>query len=70
MKTIKQIGYKLIVVLCVITTFCCFIASTPVQAGSKVKTNEFYYSGTTKGSYVVDKGFLEKILKMEQSLEN
>lgn len=62
MKTIKQIGYKLIVVLCVITTFCCFIASTPVQAGSKVKTNEFYYSGTTKGSYVVDKGFLEKIV--------
>lgn len=62
MKALKQIGFKLIVILCVVSTFCCFVASTPVNAASKVKTNEFYYSGTNKGSYVVDKGFLEKLV--------
>lgn len=61
MKVVKRIGYKLIVVLCLIMTFWCFIASTPVDA-SKVKTNEFYYSGTTKGSYVVNKSFLSKLV--------
>lgn len=62
MKAIKQLGFKLIVVLCVISTFCCFVASAPVNAASKVKSDEFYYSGTTKGSYTVDKGFLDKIV--------
>ena len=65
MKALKQLGFKLIVILCVIMTFGCFIASTPVCYASKIKTGaseEFYYSGTTKGSYTVDKGFLEKLV--------
>lgn len=61
MKLVKQIGYKLIVTLCIVMTFCCFIASAPVEA-SKVSTGEFYYSGTTKGTYTVNKGFLEKLI--------
>lgn len=65
MKALKQLGFKLIVILCVIMTFGCFVASTPVSYASKVKSGdqeEFYYSGTTKGSYTVDKGFLEKLI--------
>lgn len=61
MKLVKQIGYKLIVTLCIVMTFCCFIASTPVEA-SKVSTGDFYYAGTTKGTYTVNKGFLEKLV--------
>lgn len=61
MKLVKQIGYKLIVVMCIVMTFCCFIASTPVEA-SKVNTSDFYYSGTMKGSYTIEKGFLEKLI--------
>lgn len=62
MKLVKQIGYKLIVVMCIVMTFCCFIASTPVEA-SKVNTSDFYYSGTMKGSYTLEKGFLEKLIE-------
>ena len=61
MKLVKQVGYKIIVILCVVMTFCCFIASTPVEA-SKVTTGEFYYAGTTKGTYTVNKGLLEKLI--------
>lgn len=61
MKLVKQIGYKLIVTLCIVMTFCCFIASAPVEA-SKVSTGDFYYAGTTKGTYTVNKGFLEKLI--------
>lgn len=61
MKTFKQIGYKLIVTLCVVLAICSFFASTPVYAASKV-SNEFYYSGTTKGSYTVEKSIVESIV--------
>lgn len=62
MKLVKQIGYKLIVVMCIVMTFCCFIASTPVEA-SKVNTSGFYYSGTMKGSYTLEKNFLAKLIE-------
>ena len=61
MKLVKQAMYKLIVLFCIFMIFCTFLASTPVEASGKVST-EFYYSGTTKGSYVVEKGFLEKLV--------
>ena len=62
MKLAKRLGYKLIIVLCIIATFCSFIASTPVHA-SKVNTNDFYYSGTSKGSYTVSKGLIDSIIE-------
>lgn len=62
MKLAKRLGYKLIIVLCIIATFCSFIASTPVHA-SKVNTKDFYYSGTSKGSYTVSKGLIETIIE-------
>lgn len=61
MKLVKQIGYKLIVAICIVVTFCGFIASTPVEA-SKVNTSEFYYSGTIKGSYTVETNFFQKMV--------
>ena len=61
MKLAKQLGYKLIIVLCIITTFCSFIATAPVYA-SKVNKDEFYYSGVQKGSYTVEKSFTEKLI--------
>lgn len=60
MKSIKQVGFKLIVTMCVVLTFCSFLASTPVYA-SKV-SSDFYYSGTTKGSYTIEKGLLSRII--------
>lgn len=62
MKLAKRLGYKILIVLCIITTFCTFIASTPVHA-SKVNKTDFYYSGTSKGSYSVEKGLLDKVLE-------
>lgn len=62
MKLAKRLGYKLIVVMCIIFTFCTFIASTPVEA-SKVNKTDFYYSGTTKGSYTVNKSFIDKLIE-------
>ena len=62
MRTLKQFGYKLIVVLCVVLTLFIFAVSTPVSLASKVKKGEFYYGGTTKGSYTVSKSFWEKLL--------
>ena len=62
MKLAKRLGYKLIIVLCIIATFCSFIASTPVHA-SKVNTSDFYYSGTSKGSYTVSKGLIDTIIE-------
>ena len=62
MKTLKQVGFKLIVVWCILATFFCFIANTQISFASKVKTDSFYYSGTTKGSYVVEKSFWESLL--------
>lgn len=64
MKLVKKMGYKLIVALCIVMTFCNFIASTPVEA-SKVNTSDFYYSGTMKGSYTIEKSenFLAKIIE-------
>ena len=61
MKLVKQIGYKLIVTICIVMTLCSFIASTPVEA-SKVSTSDFYYSGTVKGSYTIDKGFFSMLI--------
>lgn len=63
MKLVKQIGFKLIVIMSIVMTFCCFLASTPVEA-SKVNTSDFYYSGTVKGTYTVEKGFFEKLVDM------
>ena len=62
MRLLKQFGFKLIVVLCVISTLYCFVVNTPISYASKVKTDDFYYSGVQKGSYTVDKGFLEKLV--------
>ena len=61
MERTKCIWYKLIVAMCIVVTFCSFIASTPVHA-SKVNTSDFYYSGTQKGSYTVDKSFIDIII--------
>ena len=64
-KALKQFGFKLIVVFCIVSTFFCFVATAPISYASKVKTGDseqFYYSGTTKGSYTVDKGFIEKLI--------
>ena len=61
MKEMKQTLYKLIVIFCIVLTMCSFMASTPVYSASKV-SEEFYYSGTSKGSYTVEKGFLEKLI--------
>lgn len=66
MKALKQFGFKLIVILCIIMTFGCFVASTPISYASKVKSGDseqFYYSGTTKGSYTVDKGFWARLVE-------
>ena len=62
MKGLLKVGYKLIVVFCIITTLFIFIVDTPVSFASKVKEDAFYYSGTTKGSYTVSKSFWEKLL--------
>lgn len=67
MKSIKQAMYKLIVSMCIVLTLCSFLASTPVYA-SKV-SNDFYYSGTSKGSYTVEAGLLEKLARMIPSLD-
>ena len=63
MKAIRQFGFKLIAVFCILITFICFIANTPVCYASKVNTSDFYYSGTTKGSYTLEKSFLQKIIE-------
>lgn len=67
MKLAKQLGYKLIIVLCIITTFCSFIATAPVYA-SKVNKDEFYYSGVQKGSYTVEKSFTEKLIETLEAI--
>lgn len=67
MKSIKQAMYKLIVSMCVVLTLCSFLASTPVYA-SKV-SNDFYYSGTSKGSYTVEAGLLEKLARLIPSID-
>lgn len=62
MKALIQIGYKLIVISCIIATLFIFVVNTPVSFASKVKEDAFYYSGTTKGSYTVSKSFWEKLI--------
>ena len=62
MRALKQLGFKLIVILCIMATFFCFVVNTPVCLASKVKTDSFYYSGTSKGSYTVQKSFLERLV--------
>lgn len=67
MKLAKQLGYKLIIVLCIMVTFCSFIASAPVYA-SKVNKDEFYYSGVQKGSYTVEKSFVDKLIETLEAI--
>lgn len=67
MKLAKRMGYKLIIVLCIIATVCSFIASAPVYA-SKVNKDDFYYSGVQKGSYTIGKSFVEKLVETLEAI--
>lgn len=56
----KTILMKFLVIAIIITTFSTFLCTIPVYSAGNM--GDFYYKGTTSGSYSVGKSFISKLV--------
>lgn len=59
---IKKVCEKIILIILTISILLSFMATPVSNAGLKLKDDEFYYSGTTEGSYVVSQGIFSWLI--------
>lgn len=59
---IKKFGEKIILIILTISILLSFVATPVSNAGLGLKEGEFYYSGTTKGTYVVSEGIFSWLI--------
>lgn len=62
MRQLKTVLKRIIVIAMVFITLMFFVLRPPVEAGKLPKDGEFYYTGTTKGTYVVTEGIFSWLL--------
>lgn len=60
--SIKKFCEKIILIILTISILLSFMATPVSNAGLDLKDGEFYYSGTTKGTYVVTQGIFEWLI--------
>ncbi len=56
----KTVLLKILVIAIIITTFSTFLGTMPVYSAGNM--GDFYYKGTTTGSYTVGKSFISKLV--------
>lgn len=59
---IKKFCEKIILIILTVSILLSFIATPVSNAGLSLKDGEFYYSGTTKGTYVVSEGIFSWLI--------
>lgn len=62
MKLLKNISKKIIMIIIMISILITFISTPLSYAELDLKEGDFYYSGTTKGTYTIKKGIFEWLL--------
>ncbi len=60
--TIKKFCEKIILIILTISILLSFMATPVANAGLKLKEGEFYYSGTTKGTYTISQGIFSWLI--------
>ena len=63
MKLLKNISKKIIIIIILISLLITFLSTPSSYAKLDLKDGEFYYSGTSKGTYTVKEGIFEWLLE-------